>query len=247
MDSSPAHNASAWLLGLLLCWLCAVPAGARAPIVIREPYVELHSGPGRGYPAIYALERGDQAEVLERQYDWLKLRTVRGEGWARRAAMTESLAAAGIDPDRRSEFVQRYLAGRAEFGVSAGSFEKDPLIGLYLGYRLLPAVSLELHAAEVSGTFSNSRLYRADLVLRPRAALPIKPHLSLGLGRMDNSPRATLLESRSDDATLWAVGIGASTLLGDHLLLRADWRYQRADFADHEEFQEFSAGFALRF
>jgi len=248
MDSSPAHIAASWFLSLLLCWLWAATAAAQAPVVVREPYVELHSGPGRGYPAIYALERGDSAEVLERQHDWLKLRTLRGEGWARRADMSETLTAAGIYPDRRSEFVRHYLAGRAEFGITAGSFEKDPLIGLYLGYRLFAIATLELHAAEISGTFSNARLYRADLVLRPRAELPLKPHLSLGIGRIENAPRDTLVDADEDDAPLWALGIGASTLIGDHLLLRADWRYQRAEFSGNdEEFQELSAGFALRF
>jgi hypothetical protein len=45
---------------LLLCALAAMPAGAKAPpvqVVVKDPYVDLHTGPGRGFPVTISVER----------------------------------------------------------------------------------------------------------------------------------------------------------------------------------------------
>ena len=77
-----------WLRPLALLLLALPLAGHAAQrellqLFVTEPYLELHTGPGRGYPVSQVVERGDSVDVLFRRTEWYKVRTERGvEGWA---------------------------------------------------------------------------------------------------------------------------------------------------------------------
>lgn len=250
MDSATAlPRALRLLIPLLALLLVTSPAPAAVTAVIQEPYVDLRTGPGRGYPPVFALARGEEVSVIERQRDWYQLRNVRGrQGWAHRKDIQQTLDAAGVDPDRRDAFVDRYLSERLQVGLTGGSFDGDPLVGLYALYRIRPQWLAELRLAQSAGTFSGSQLYHLWALFRPAPELPVTPHLSLGAGYFENAPRQTLVESREADGFGFSVGLGASYRFRAHLVLRADWRYHRADLSGHdEEFQEITAGLALAF
>ena len=67
------------LLLMLLSALCARAQEAGAPrLVVSEPFVELHTGPGRGYPVFHVVRRGESALLLLAHTTWVKLRT--GDG-----------------------------------------------------------------------------------------------------------------------------------------------------------------------
>ena len=68
-------------------------------LVVTDPYLEMHSGPGRGFPVIYVIGRDELVTVLYSRTDWYKVRASRGnEGWVRRAEL--SRRACGITPVR---------------------------------------------------------------------------------------------------------------------------------------------------
>ena len=51
-------------------------------VQVSAPYIELHTGPGSGYPVDYVVERGEWVSILKRRTDWFKTRTRSGkEGW----------------------------------------------------------------------------------------------------------------------------------------------------------------------
>ena len=78
-------RALAVVCSLVLC--CALVTGAQAEeqyrrVTVAEPYLEMHTGPGRGYPVFNVVERGDEVELLKRRTEWFKVRDARGrEGW----------------------------------------------------------------------------------------------------------------------------------------------------------------------
>ena len=87
--------ASLVLLGLLL-----TPAvgGAREylQLFVAQPYLELHTGPGRGYPVFHVVPRDGSVDVLFRRTDWFKVRTEHGvEGWASQQDMLGMVLADG--------------------------------------------------------------------------------------------------------------------------------------------------------
>src|SRR5258708_7035941 len=55
-------------------------------VVVAEPYLEMRSGPGRGYPVVYVVGRDEVVTVLYSRTEWYKVRAPRGqEGWSRRS------------------------------------------------------------------------------------------------------------------------------------------------------------------
>src|ERR1700734_2011977 len=57
-------------------------------LVVTRPFLEMHSGPGRGYPVVYVVGRDETVTVLYSRTDWYKVRAPRGqEGWVRRSEL----------------------------------------------------------------------------------------------------------------------------------------------------------------
>ena len=46
---------------------------------VADAYLELHTGPGRGYPVIQVIERGEWIDILKRKTDWFKVRASNGK------------------------------------------------------------------------------------------------------------------------------------------------------------------------
>src|SRR6201997_2387725 len=91
------HLALAGLL--LLASLCA-PARSSAreylQLFVTEPYLEMHTGPGRGYPVFHVVPRDGSVDVLFRRTDWFKVRTEHGvEGWVSQDDMQKTVLANG--------------------------------------------------------------------------------------------------------------------------------------------------------
>ena len=54
-------------------------------VSVADPYLEIRTGPGRGYPKFYVVDRGETVEILKRKTDWFKVRAANGkEGWVER-------------------------------------------------------------------------------------------------------------------------------------------------------------------
>ena len=61
-----------------------------------DPYIELHTGPGRGFPIFHVVDRNDWVEIIKRKTDWFKVRTSNDKtGWVERSQMERTLTEAG--------------------------------------------------------------------------------------------------------------------------------------------------------
>src|ERR1700678_608260 len=49
-------------------------------LVVTQPYLEMHSGPGRGFPVVYVVGRDELVTVLYSRTEWYKVRAPRGLG-----------------------------------------------------------------------------------------------------------------------------------------------------------------------
>src|ERR1700747_1015862 len=130
-------RARQWALAvlLLLAGCCAPAFGAARKylkLFVAQPYLELHTGPGRGYPVFHVVPRDASVDVLFRRTDWFKVRTERGvEGWASQTDMLKTVLADG-SPFR---FPLRDRAGfaahRWEMGIFVGEYGAATLISGY--------------------------------------------------------------------------------------------------------------------
>jgi uncharacterized protein YgiM (DUF1202 family) len=98
-------------------------------VFVAQPYLELHTGPGRGYPVFNVVARAESVDVLYRRTDWFKVRTERGvEGWASQQDMLRTVLADGsaftFDLGDRAGFTSH----RFEMGIFAGNYGGATLI-----------------------------------------------------------------------------------------------------------------------
>ena len=155
---------------LILC--CAgtgrVQAADYPSVRVAEPYLDLRTGPGRGYPVTQIVERGDWVEVMLRRTDWIKVRTEKGfEGWAHQNAMAQTL-----DPDGQpteiptvgeGDFVHR----RWETGFKIGTFAGARTSDAYLGYYFTSNLSIEATLGEAFGSTVDFQFLNLSLTHQP--------------------------------------------------------------------------------
>jgi len=219
-------------------------------VFISEPYLELSTGPGRGYPVFHVVPREQSVDVLHRRTDWFKVRDEAGvEGWARARDMRRTKLADG------TPFVFN-LGDRAgftshdwEIGIGGGDYGGANLIGFYGSRSLTDNMKVELSAAQFLGNASNG--WKADLGLQ-HVLFPewrFSPFLTLGTGFVSTSPRATIVlpEDREDQTAY--VGAGARFYLTRRFFLRADYRWHTIFTSrdDNEELEEWKVVIACFF
>jgi hypothetical protein len=248
---NPDHLAG-WCLCALLA-LVAHAAWADEPnerVRVADPYLELHTGPGRGYPIFDIAARGESVEILRRHTDWFKVRTERRkEGWVSRAQMEATLTEAGEKKTFRDVLFEDYLARRMEFGFSFGELRHDPLLAAYAGYRLHENFVGELTIAQSTGDFSTTSLYYVSLVSQPFPDSRWSPFFSIGAGRFTNAPKATLVSAAEIKGGLANAAIGLRYYVTRQFFLRVEAKRHvvliNYNSADH--FNELSAGAAFFF
>jgi hypothetical protein len=238
----------------LLTGVTAPVAAAHAAehkILIADPYIELHTGPGRGYPVFHVVERGREVTIVKRRTDWFQLRTDRGvEGWATRDQMIATLEPTGEPLDLQEPARENYMSRRWQAGVMAGDFGGASLVSVFGGYAFSDNLSIELTLNHILGEFSNG--YSATLGLM-HVFVPewrISPYFTLGTGVIYTEPKSTLVQSVDRQDQIGYVGGGLQFYLTRRFMLRTEYRnnviFTSRD--DNEEVDEWKyLGFAFFF
>jgi hypothetical protein len=249
---TPSGLLHALLLALLM--LTAGPGIARADerkILIADPFIELHTGPGRGYPVFHVVERGREVTIVKRRTDWFEIRTDRGvSGWAPREQMIATLEPTGEPLDLQEPARENYMSRRWQAGVAGGDFAGASMISVFGGYAFSDNLSIELTLNHIIGEFSNG--YSATLGLM-HVFVPewrISPYFTLGTGVIFTEPKSTLVQSIDRDDQIGYVGGGLQFYLTRRFMLRSEYRnnivFTSRD--DNEEVDEWKyLGFAFFF
>jgi len=243
-----------WVVAFLLAGsIVATPARGADDVVraqVVEPYLELHTGPGRGYPVTQVIERGEQVEILLRKTDWFKVRTSQGrEGWVSRKQMEATVTEAGVPIRLRDVLMEDYRSRRVEVSFSGGLLEGDAFMMVRAGYRFHENLTGEFTLGQASGDFSSSLLYYASVLSDPFPEWRLSPFFSLGLGRFRNTPKATLVSATETDSNMANVALGARYYLTRRFVVRGDYR-RHVVFVDQSrinEYNEASLGISLFF
>jgi hypothetical protein len=240
----------------LLVWLglLATPAMSREKehlqVFVTAPYLELRSGPGRGYPVFNVVERDESVRVLYRRTDWFRVRTEHGvEGWAAQRDMLRTVLADGtpfkFDLGDRTGFTSHNF----EMGVFAGSYGGATLVSAYTSYSFNSQLAAELSVGQFLGKFTNG--VTGDLGLT-HVLVPewrFSPFLMLGTGLVHVTPKATLVQpTERTDQTAY-VGGGARYYLTRRFFVRAEYK-SHVVFTKrnaNEKVDEWKLGFAFFF
>jgi len=241
--------ASLVLLGLLL-----TPAvgGAREylQLFVAQPYLELHTGPGRGYPVFHVVPRDASVDVLFRRTDWFKVRTEHGvEGWASQPDMRGMVLADGSPFKFSLGDRAGFTAHRHEMGLFAGAYAGASLVSGYASVSFNSQLALEGALGQFFGKFSNGVTGDVGLthVIAPEARW--SPFLTLGLGVVHVEPKATLVQAANRTEQTAYVGGGVRYYLTRRFFVRGEYKahYIFTKRNQNQEADEWKLGFAFFF
>jgi len=244
-----------WLLVLSLSQLVVAhhAAGAqRQPreVTITDPFIELHTGPGRGYPVFYVAERGEAISITTRRTDWFRVEVARGqEGWVHFEQLATTLELDGEPFDLPALGFNDYAARRWEVGALYGDFGGANVIGTYGSRSFTPNLSGELWLSQALGRFSDSTLVTLNVVHLMYPDWRASPYFTLGGGVIKTEPKATLVATTDRTDSIAQAGVGMRMYLTRRFVFRAEYKahvvFTSRD--DNEEVREWKAGFSFFF
>ncbi|MBL0730991.1 SH3 domain-containing protein [Piscinibacter sp. HJYY11] len=222
----------------------------RERLTVADPYLEVHTGPGRGYPVFHVVERADWVEIELRRTDWYKIRTSDGKvGWVVRQQLERTIAEAGGQKTFRDVALDDYLKRKLEMGAGYGRFKKEPMLKLWMGYRLSDTLSLEGTVAQVQGVFSGTDLWHFNLISEPWSDKRWSPFFGVGIGKFKNIPNQSLVGAQLTNVNLANGTIGLRYYLTDRFVLRTDYTFYTAFLSDarYGEYRAVTAGLSFFF
>jgi hypothetical protein len=244
------------VLGLCTSALCCAAEPATdlkadvEPVQITEPYIELHTGPGRGFPVFFVSERGQWIDITLRHTDWFKVRTAEGKvGWVHRHQLESTLTDAGQTRTFRDMMLDDYLSRSVQAGAAWGQFKSAPMLKVWSSYRLSDTLSAEATLGQVQGTFSGTSFWHVNLLSEPWSEHRVSPFFGVGLGRMSNVPNDSLVDATRTDAQIANATLGVRYYLSDRFVLRGDYTLYTAFVSDSRslEFRALTGGISFFF
>jgi hypothetical protein len=253
--STPRLTDLSWVACLALIAQVLLPGQALAAEVLRkvavaDPYLEMHTGPGRGYPIFHVVDRGESVEIIMQRTDWFLVRDVGGdEGWVDQAQMELTLADDGSEFSIAHATLEDFTNSNWEIGVLAGDFGGANIVSLYGGYSLNPNVSVEAWGSQILGNFSNGWTASVNVVHETWPEWRFSPFFTLGAGVIHTKPKTTIIEGEDRTDQIGHVGAGFRVYVTRRFLFRAEYKSYVVFTSrnDNEEVEEWKVGFGFFF
>ncbi len=219
-------------------------------LVVADPFVEMRTGPGRGFPVFHVIEKGESLHLFKSRTDWYKAKTADGiKGWIKREDLQKTLGPDGSEVDFSAPDWQDYVDRRWEFGFLGGDFEGSDSLTTYLAFHLTQNISTELKYTQTFSSIANNKLISVNAVHKPFPSWKISPFFTLGTGEIDISPSSTLVQSEDRENPVYTVGGGALIYVSRRFLMRLEYNQHTllTKREENEEVEEWKAGFSVFF
>ena len=223
-------------------------------VVVSDPFIEMHTGPGRGYPIFYVAGQGDEVTSLKRKTDWFKVRLPRGthqvrEGWVHIDQMRHTLDLDGNEIEFPNYGVDDFANRRWVTGIGGGDLDGANTVSAYLGFHLNPYISLQTEATQILADYSDGWMVNGGIYMHPFPYSRISPFFTVGTGYISIKPQTTIVQAEDLEDEIAHAGAGANVYISDRFILRLEYKrhtvYTSRD--KNEELNEWKAGFSLFF
>jgi len=237
--------------GLLI--FLAATATARAEgleVTVADPFLEMRTGPGRAFPVVHVVERGEKVRVEKRRTDWFQVIDENGrEGWVNKGQMAETLVPAGVKMEIDDPGREDFGAHRREVGLLVGDYGGSNVLTAYGAYAFNEHLSAEVALSHLLGNFSDGQYLTLGVTHVPRPDWRIQPFLSIGTGVIRIEPKGTLVgtEVRTDQVAY--AGLGVRAYVARRFIVRGEYKEYVVftDRDENEEDTEWKIGFAFFF
>ena len=222
-------------------------------VKVADPFLNMHTGPGGGYPIFHIIERGETIEVIQRRTSWFKIRSANKHlGWVSIEEMTETLTPEGEKTEFKNMTHEDFIQRHWEVGVMGGSFGGATAITAYGAYLFNKGFTAEFAVSQALGNASSSFLYNLGIVMQPFPEWRVSPYFHFGTGIIDVDPKATLIQPEDRSNQFSNIGIGARIYLTKQVIFRIEYSEYiifsaRVDNDTNEDINEWKAGFAVFF
>ena len=221
-------------------------------VKIADPFIELHTGPGAGYPIFYVVDRGTEDSVIRRKTDWFRIETSDGKsGWASRDQMRETLLPTGEKFKLIEMGLEDFSQRNWNIGFTGGEFESTPVFTLFTGYSLTENLTAEFHFGKSVGDRSSATYYKGNMLMQPFPDLKYSPYLTLGLGEIKVDPSVILISANKEENNFAQVGLGLQRYISRSFLFRVEANeyviFSSGTSDNSEVIREWKFGFAVFF
>lgn len=192
-----------------------------------DPFIELHTGPGKGYPVFYTIEQGEQIIVKTRRTGWYEIQADNGQtGWAKASQVARTLLPTGEPVDLPSVSYGDYLKNNWRVGFNLGQFSSGELKGTdvfaySVGYRPLSLLGVEIEQGEFYETEITGNYQSLNIILEPFSEWVVSPLLIAGQGsiKIESQPELTPLSFEKENFS--RIGLGVNYYIGRNFVLQA--------------------------
>lgn len=224
-------------------------------LVVTAPYIDVHTGPGRGYPVTHAIERDEIIDVLKSRTDWFKVKTRdrigAKQGWVHRNSLTGSLYADGSAADFSLPGRADLMGKRWVLTGLGGDFSGADSLAFSLGYRMTKNLTVETRVGRAVGDFSDSEYAYLRLSSQPFPEWRLSPFFVLGAGAISTSFNTQLAQIDDRASNSMLVGLGLQTYLSRSFVLQLEYNQHLVLQTDpvlaNEDINEWQLGFSVSF
>ena len=237
--------------GLLIFLAATATAWAEGlEVTVADPFLEMRTGPGRAFPVVHVVERGEKVRVEKRRTDWFQVIDENGrEGWVNKGQMAETLVPAGVKMEIDDPGREDFGAHRREVGLLVGDYGGSNVLTAYGAYAFNEHLSAEVALSHLLGNFSDGQYLTLGVTHVPRPDWRIQPFLSIGTGVIRIEPKGTLVgtEVRTDQVAY--AGLGVRAYVARRFIVRGEFKEYVVftDRDENEEDTEWKIGFAFFF
>ncbi|MET1256039.1 SH3 domain-containing protein [Aliikangiella maris] len=219
-------------------------------VEIADPFIELHTGPGRGYPIFYIVEKGQQVTIIRKKTQWYKVVSPRGKfGWVHEDQMEKTLLPDGENYQINKPDQISYINRNFEAGALFGDFGGANVMTLYAGWNWTTNLSAELQLSQALGNVSDIQFANLNILHQPFPEWRFSPFVKIGSGIIQTKPRATLVlpEDRKDEMV--HAGVGMRVYVSRQFFIRAEYNSYTilTSRNDNDEVEEWKIGFSVYF
>lgn len=202
------------------------PEKPKVTLKVIDPYLELHSGPGRGYPIFHVIEQDQDVTVHTRRTNWFYVSDRRNrQGWVKQEGLARTLAPTGLPAALPDIQHGDFLAQQGRIGFAFGQLGTSNMANVIVGYRLLSFLGAEVEYGQVFDDTSDGVNYGGSILFEPIKNWSFTPFISKGLSWQDwkNKVKGSVGDNTRSTKTEFT-GVGMNYYIGYSFVVRAEFR-----------------------